>query len=48
MNYIALFRALRSIRALSTPYCPLGNTGFGYGYVLTALRAYAYAVALFR
>ena len=46
---IALFRPLGSIRALCRPISPVGlNTGSGSGYVLTALRAYAYATALFR
>ena len=46
---IALFRPLGSIRALCRPISPVGlNTGYGSGYVLTALRAYAYATALFR
>ncbi len=46
---VALFRPLGSIRALCRPISPVGlNTGSGSGYVLTALRAYAYATALFR
>ena len=45
----ALSRPLGSIRALCRPISPVGlNTGSGSGYVLTALRAYAYATALFR
>ena len=47
----------RFIRALLRPIAAqyglfvallLRNTGSGYGYVLTALRAYAYAIALSR